>query len=173
MLDTGARLHNPPFEDAAMNVRRSTLCLSAAVLISAVLAPTAFAEESPAVTIVTAAGASPLETLASRELRRYVYLRTGRLPTVSVPGALPGGDVVVVRKDHLPAGAAEEIRAAAQSLAPQQYILKTLAAGPRKTLWIVGGDDPGVLYGVYRVAERLGVRFYLHGDTVPDVRIAW
>ena len=30
----------------------------------------------------------------------------------------------------------------------------------------------GTLYGAYRLAEHLGVRFYLHGDVVPDEQIA-
>ena len=33
---------------------------------------------------------------------------------------------------------------------------------------VAGGDSIGTLYGAYRLAEHLGVRFYLHGDVVPD-----
>ena len=33
---------------------------------------------------------------------------------------------------------------------------------------IGGGSDLAVLYGAYAFAEKLGVRFYLHGDVVPD-----
>jgi hypothetical protein len=36
---------------------------------------------------------------------------------------------------------------------------------------ITGGSDVGVLYGAYRYVELLGVRFYLHGDVVPDERL--
>ncbi|MBM3861182.1 MAG: hypothetical protein FJ395_16260 [Verrucomicrobia bacterium] len=36
---------------------------------------------------------------------------------------------------------------------------------------IAGGSDIGVLYGAYRYAEHLGVRFYLHGDVIPDERL--
>ena len=39
-------------------------------------------------------------------------------------------------------------------------------------LLIAGGDPIGTLYGAYRFAEHLGVRFYLHGDVVPDRQIA-
>ncbi len=38
---------------------------------------------------------------------------------------------------------------------------------------ISGGSDVAVLYGAYRFAEKLGVRFYLHGDVIPDERIAY
>lgn len=36
---------------------------------------------------------------------------------------------------------------------------------------LTGGSDSGVLYGAYRYAEWLGVRFYLHGDVIPDERL--
>ena len=38
----------------------------------------------------------------------------------------------------------------------------------RSALLVTGGDDAGVLYAAYRLAEHLGVRFGLHGDTIPD-----
>ena len=40
-----------------------------------------------------------------------------------------------------------------------------------KRLTITGGSDVGVLYGAYAFAEKLGVRFYLHGDAIPDEKI--
>ena len=33
---------------------------------------------------------------------------------------------------------------------------------------LVGGDGVGTLYAAYQFAEQLGVRFYLHGDVIPD-----
>ena len=39
-------------------------------------------------------------------------------------------------------------------------------------LLVVGGDPVGTLYGAYRLAEHWGVRFYLHGDVVPDGKMA-
>ena len=32
---------------------------------------------------------------------------------------------------------------------------------------------PGTLYAAYRLAEVLGVRFYLHGDVIPDEPMEW
>lgn len=49
------------------------------------------------------------------------------------------------------------------SLGAQEYRLTADA--------IAGGSDIGVLYGAYRYAELLGVRFYLHGDVIPDERL--
>jgi len=52
-------------------------------------------------------------------------------------------------------------------LGPQEYRLKTEG----ESLTISGGSDVAVLYGAYAFAEKLGVRFYLHGDVVPDEKI--
>ena len=114
-------------------------------------------------TIVTPPKPSALETLAAREVRRYVYVRTGSLlPIVAAPAVPAGEAIVVASKGHAPATGA-----AFHALQPQQYALKTEG----KVAWVVGGGDVGTLYGAYRLAEHLGVRFYLHGDVVPDGRI--
>ena len=107
-----------------------------------------------------------LQRFAAKEVTRYLYLRTGTLPSQF----RQAGVVVIARQDTAAASDAT-IRAAANELQPQQFLLKTTTEGPRKTWWIVGGDDLGALYGAYRFCERLGVRFYLHGDAVPDERI--
>jgi hypothetical protein len=82
--------------------------------------------------------------LAAKEIRRYVYLRTGQLLPVAASGL----------------GIALKIDPA---LAAQEYRITPGC--------IRGGSDVGVLYGAYRYAELLGVRFYLHGDVVPDERL--
>jgi len=123
------------------------------------LASTAFG----GVSIVISPRASEIETLAAREVRRYFYLRTGELAPLVSAAALPSGDVVVVARRDRPLAAG----AAAGALAAQQYVVKS--DGHRA--WIVGGDDIGTLYASYRFAERLGVRFYLNGDVVPDVPV--
>lgn len=109
--------------------------------------------------------ADPLERFAAREVARYWYLRTGRLAKIIDS---PGKGILVSRKDHLsfrPDSATSRI---VRALKPQQYLLKTLN---KDCLLIAGGDSTAVLYGAYRFAEKLGVCFYLHGDTVPDKRI--
>ncbi len=116
---------------------------------------------SGSVTIVVSKEASPLETLAAREVRRYLYLRTGELaPVVPAEDATAGDAVIVSRSDRLLAAGAKT-----GPLAAQQYALK----GDGHRVWIVGGDDVGTLYAAYRFAERLGVRFYLNGDVIPDL----
>jgi hypothetical protein len=152
--------------------------------------PVATAVQPKPDVIVSPREASWMEQLAAREVRRYVYLRTGRLlPMMTEPqGALPGDEVILVARKDRPlarAAAGAELAASLSSLAPQSYRLRTIprqqspatrrlppAASPRALL-VTGGDDAGTLYAAYRLAELLGVRFYLHGDVVPDERMEW
>jgi len=121
-----------------------------------------------AVVIESPPGASSVERLAAMEVQRYVYLRTGELPVI---GTAKGASqrIVIMRKD-LPLVDSSWSKAA-KSLGPEQYLLRTTSAKGVKTWWIVGGDEIGTLYGAYRFAEKLGVRFYLHGDVIPDERL--
>lgn len=105
------------------------------------------------VRVIGPANPTPRERLAAAELVRYVYLRTERLPRLGGPEG-EGRAILLVRGP--------------ERLGPQEYELKT--AGRRTT--ITGGDDRGILYGAYRFVEALGVRFYLHGDVVPDAPLA-
>ena len=106
--------------------------------------------------IVSPAKPSAIERLAAREVRRYFYLRTGRLLTIANTDKPVSGDAIAVRTDPT------------RGLGPDEYVLETKG----RTAYLVGGGDSGTLYAAYRFAERLGVRFYLHGDVVPDGRIA-
>ena len=138
------------------------------------------------VVIVTPRETSWAENLAAREVRRYLYLRTGQLfPTVSeTDRSYPSGDLIVVsRKDRDLLANIPETAAAVRTLEPEGYLLKTLhrnttAKYPtrwrnRDLLLVVGGDDAGTLYGAYRLAEILGARFYLHDDVLPDQQVTW
>ncbi|MBI4326689.1 MAG: hypothetical protein HY674_15710 [Chloroflexi bacterium] len=146
--------------------------LVATVAFLSVMSTTALAGAAPA--MVCAPNASPLETLAAREVRRYVYQRTGELlpsPTARRPARLPGNSIVIGRKDrdHVAAVLHDQpVRTAVAALQAQQFLLKTILIEGRRVLLVLGGDDVGTLYGAYRLAECLGVRFYLHGDVIPD-----
>jgi len=105
--------------------------------------------------------ATELETLAANEIRRYVYLRTGNLLEVR-RGPDRGDRIVVTRKNRATCG---EL---GQDLGPPQFTLKTATADGTTCWMIVGGDELGTLYGAYRFAEKLGVRFGLDGDVLPD-----
>ena len=153
------------------------IIVAAAALVSAISAGSIAAAtvSEKDLVIVTPRGASAMETLAAREVRRYVYLRTGLLvPVVEVQDTLPGkAAVVVARKDRAIVSAVADARAkeTLAGLQDQQYLLKTLNPKGRAVVLVSGGDALGTLYGAYRLAEHLGVRFYLHGDVIPDDRL--
>ena len=103
---------------------------------------------APAQTIVCPSRAPANMRLAAKEIRRYVYLRTGKLlPVAEI------GKGILLKIDP--------------ALAFQEYRLKSAAS----TLTISGGSDVAVLYGAYAFAEKLGVRFYLDGDVIPDTKV--
>jgi hypothetical protein len=105
--------------------------------------------------------ASELESFAANEVRRYVYLRSGKLLPVK-RGAVDGDRIVVSCKNtNFCGGLGNEV-------GPQQFTLKSGPAGGKRVWWVVGGDEVGTLYGAYRFAEKLGVRFGLDEDVVPD-----
>jgi hypothetical protein len=112
---------------------------------------------SVATVIVCPKTAAFAERLAAKEIRRYVYLRCGELlPIAGAQGK--EADSIVLKTDP--------------ALSPEEYQLQTTDAGGRRVLTISGGSPIAVLYGAYHFAEKLGVRFYLHGDVVPDQRIS-
>jgi hypothetical protein len=100
---------------------------------------------------IVCAGDAPVQVkLAAKEIRRYAYLRTGTLLDIAPEAS---GQRVVLKLDTV--------------LGEQEYRLKTEG----DTLTISGGSPVAVLYGAYAFAEKLGMRFYLHGDVVPDAKI--
>ncbi|MCY2992252.1 MAG: hypothetical protein NTY19_30875 [Planctomycetota bacterium] len=130
--------------------------------------------------VVSAAKPSVTEQLAAREVRRYVYLRTGKLlPIVAdLESAPPGGVVLVTgalgsRLQQLGLADHPGLQAVwKQPAVADQYLLKTIEYKSR-TIVVAGGEGvTAPLYAAYRFAEHLGVRFYLHGDVVPEVRVA-
>jgi hypothetical protein len=125
---------------------------TAHLILAAALFPALTASAFAGSGIFCPAGAPANVKLAAQEVRRYVFLRTGELlPVLHEPPDRPDG-----------------IRLAVDAaLEPQQYRLKSAAA----SLTISGGSEIGVLYGAYAFAEKLGVRFYLHGDVIPDEKI--
>ena len=141
--------------------------------------PAISAAQARPTTIVTPRDASWAEQLAAHEVRRYIYLRTGRrLPIMSDTGTLQPKEnfILVGRKDR--PRIYTLVLGPLSLLKPQSYWLSTcdheLPGGSgTKLLLVTGGDDAGVLYAAYALAEVLGVRFYLHGDVVPDERMEW
>lgn len=121
--------------------------------------------------ISVSGSASDLERVAANEIRRYLYLRTGELAPLETRAA--GACIVVGSKDsdvvRESIGADATLGAEIRDLGPQQYRIRTLESSSK--VLISGGDALGTLYGAYRFAEHIGVRFYLHGDVLPDGRM--
>jgi len=149
--------------------------------IAAVLAACGGSGKAPV--IYFPADASALERFGAAELRRYIYLCTGELATLTPIDSL--GDVkkegiVLSPKGRIllgegAKGAAIEVPALDKipALDPEGYWLRTLKRkrGEARHLLISYGDGAAVLYGVYAFAEKLGVRFSLDGDVVPEERV--
>ena len=147
------------------------ICLLCSLTVTKLVAAPA-----PPAAVVCDVAASSAEKLAAKEVRRYIYLRTGKLlPVVSPIAQAPAGSLIVVGTKDQPTVTAllsdAKLKAEVEGLATQQFLLKTWKPGNRTVLLVVGGDPIGTLYGAYRLAERLGVRFYLHGDVLPDNQI--
>lgn len=104
------------------------------------------------VTIVCPDNAPANVKLAAKEVRRFVYLRTGRMLPIEASAT---GNQVTFTIDH--------------ALAGQQYRLQS----DGRSLAISGGGDIAILYGAYAFIEKLGIRFYLHGDVIPDQQTAF
>jgi len=128
------------------------------------------------VAVVCLPEAAFVERLAAAEIRRYIYVCTGRLlPIVDSIEAAPPGDLIVVAlscSTRLKGLGLSEVAALSGEEVPgivgDWYLLKTIEHRGRRMMFVRGGWPAGPLYGAYRLVERLGVRFYLHGDVVPD-----
>jgi len=135
------------------------------------------AQTAKEICIVAPKSASQQEALAAREIRRFLYLRTGQLLSIyeNASAAPKMADAILVGQKDRPfikaAARTARLEEVVASLAAQQYLLKTIDLSGHKTVLVSGGDDLGTLYAAYRLAEHLGVRFYLHGDVVPDARM--
>lgn len=123
-----------------------TLCLLAVPFLCSAFSP---AEKEPAA-IRLPEKPSAVLTLAAREAQKYIYQRTGRLLPLTNN---PKGPALVLVCDSAGRGG-------------EEFSLEVTDG----KLYIRGGSDVAVLYGVYQYAGLLGVRFTLHGDILPDER---
>ena len=123
------------------------------VLLAVASSAFARAAGAPSATISCPADAPANMQLAAKEVRRYVFLRTGELPGIGAQPADSSGLQITLALDH--------------ALGMEEYRLKS----DGKALGITGGSDVAVLYGAYAFVEKLGVRFELNGDVIPDGKI--
>ena len=109
-------------------------------------------------------GASAKESLAASEIRRYIYLRTGELAQINESAEMPtSGKVIVIERKGQ--------NQAPNDLEEEEYYLKTEKEGNLEKLIVSGGSDQAILYAAYEFAKHMGIRFYLHGDVIPDGKV--
>jgi len=123
--------------------------------------------------------ASPRERLAATELRRYLYLRTDVLLPVQAQDSivnLKKSVLLVADKSQIVLTSAldDKLKARVSNLAEEEFLITTVSSPARTMVVIAGGNPAGALYGAYRyIEDGLGVRFYLHGDVVPDKKMTF
>lgn len=131
-------------------------------------------------TIVTTNDASIIEEQAAKEIRRYIFLRTGTAPELKTAenySNLPEGDVIVVSQNNR--GIITELKEEYGNVdAPDSdnrsgYLIKSISKDNRNILAIVGADTTTTLTAAYRFAELLGCHFNLAGDVIPDNKISY
>ncbi len=158
-----------------MSVRSRHRVLFALLGLAALFSP-GCARKSPVPDVVVAKDAGWHERAAAAEIRRYIYLRTGFVPMLREAGSfsrIPDGAVAVSLKGGALVQGLEDGDAAGRlaGLGPEDHWLKTLRSGSKRVHLVAGGSGPAVLYGAYQLAEKLGIRFGLEGDIVPDAKL--
>jgi len=146
--------------------------LTACVLFSAL--------QLNAQTIVHPSDASIAEQQAAKEIRRYIFLRTGTAPALAIAdnySSLPAGDVIVV-STNARAIITELKHEYGNVDAPDSdnrmgYIIKSISKDGRNVLVITGADTPTTLTAAYRFAELIGCHFNLAGDVIPDAKLPY
>ena len=118
------------------------------------------------------------EVYAAREIRRYLYLRTGVLIPVAsceLSQYPKDRDLILIgsssSKPVMELLIKNKLQNPLATLKEQSFWLKTVADKKRKILLISGKDDAGTLRGAYKLMESFGVRYTLNEDIIPDKTI--
>jgi len=127
------------------------------ILIVLILLLSACSENHHVVVRIPAISGST-EILAAKEIRKYLWLRTGVLATIQNGGETTGKEEAI---ELLPDS----------TLGDEEFILKTVDKAGTRSLFIKGGSPLAMLYAAYEFAEQLGIRFYLDGDVIPDEKM--
>ena len=152
--------------------RLLTITLSICILL--------FAAPLEALKIAHSGDASHFELQAAKEVRRYIFLRTGVAPEVISANRyadLPGGDVIFIASDNR--SIITELKSeygnvdAPDSDNRKGYLIKSIDKDDRKILVIAGADTAATLTAAYRFAELIGCYFNLAGDVIPDQKLSF
>jgi len=130
-----------------------------------------YRETIPAAAVIC--GTSGIVENAGKELSRGIRGMLGRV--LRVQSSLPEEDAIVL-------GTLGEIRGVAPHLAPagsipkEGYRLETVISGGKRYIVVAGGDDSGVLYGVFDLLRMIGLRESLADLSdlqVPSAPVRW
>ena len=123
---------------------------------------------------------SSLEKQAAKELRRYIFLRTGIAPQITVAdnyNSLPSGDVIVIAVNS--SSIITELKVEYGNInAPDSdnrkgYLIKSFEKDGRNILVLTGADSITTLNCAYRFAELIGCHFNISGDVIPDLKLSY
>jgi len=133
--------------------------------------------KSPVQTIIIPVSPDVHHLLAAKELRRYIYHRSDQLLPIVESDQEDGiaGDIIVIAgKDTKPGSIITgNFQDEFQVLNDQGFVIKTTIKENQTITYIIGNGSLGTLYGTYDYIEKLGIRFYLHGDVIPDEKTAF
>jgi len=155
--------------ESKLTARAVQAAIVLALLLPFSAASGAHKQKRPAVQICVPSKAAFCEKFAARELRRLFYLAFGSVPEITNSPPQDRPAFVLGSKGAtglLPAS----LQQSAEALPPQAFLLKKEETPSGFVFYVVGGDPLGTLYGVYRLAEHFGLRFYLHGEAAPPMR---
>jgi hypothetical protein len=127
--------------------------------------------KKPAAVIYIDQDANKSEELAAREIRKYVYQRTGELLPVIVWNSSDRIKANAILVGSMSTGMMKSAGYSFPELGPDAFILKTIISSEGRKLLVNGGSSIGTLYAAYHLAEQMGVGFYLDGDVIPDKQI--
>lgn len=118
--------------------------------------------------IVAEQGELSLIGLAAKELRRYLYVLGEEIPEI-VREIPKSGNIIILGVKGNPILEKYKGILDYEELNEDGYLL--YGTGMEDGVTILTGKSPiSVLYAVYRFLELQGLRFYLHGDLIPDGR---
>jgi hypothetical protein len=137
----------------------------ARLVIGALVAATCAAAQAQDVAVVIGEGASGLERLAAEELCGYI----GRLYDLRVESSQEPGNAKTVfylqaEGAHAPP---EALATPLPSLSPQGILIRPFNRDGADCVLLTGGSPVAVLWAVYELAERWGVRYLVYEDVLP------
>jgi hypothetical protein len=124
--------------------------------------------------IVIPAQSSKLLNLAAKEIRRYTYLVNGVVPGIEDQSVFKSKSKNIILISPVNSALLLSLKLekpfidSVNALGKDGFSLKTIRRGRSNILLITGNSDLGTLYGAYQYSEKIGVRFYAHGDVIPD-----